>query len=291
MFRAFILCFILAVCSLASSSLTSPAAAAAQVPLDEDGFTAYVANAFRKSHTDASVSVVGPLHLKVQRGTNAWSSYLFTLHSYCTRNPAACEASVIIHADQMATAHTDNAAPVEASALRVVVRQTAYVDQITAHLAGKGDPIVEPIAGDLWMVAVFDQPSTISVLKPSDLDMLNLSADAALARAKENTKAALARRVPLKTTDHDDISVLKGDIYEASLFAFPEIWAPLAKSYNDRLIVAVPGSDVMLFTSGARDDSVSTLAELAKATMQGEYRPFSAEIFRWTDKGWVAASR
>ncbi|MGP0061733.1 MAG: hypothetical protein ACLPID_20895 [Beijerinckiaceae bacterium] len=286
MFRVFALGLILAAFSVIPQS-----AAANQVPLDENGFTAYVAKAFQDTHPGFSITVAGPLHLKVQRGGDVWSSYLFTLYSFCLRNPDTCEPHVVIHAEQMAEAHKDADAHIEASALRIMVRQTAYVDQIAANLKGRGDPVVEPIAGDLWIVAVIDRPSTVGILGPKDLDALHLSADEALARAKENTKAAIARRIPSLDSGSDDFEVLWGDVYQASLFAFPEIWAPLAKAYGDRLIVAVPGSDVMLFTRDAGNDSVAALAKMAAATMKGEYRPFSSVVYRWTDKGWIEASR
>jgi hypothetical protein len=268
-----------------------PPAAADQVPLDEAGFTAFVAKVFQKKHSDASVTVTGPLRLNIKAANENWASYLFTLYSYCTRNPATCEEHIVIHAEQIAASHKDEAAPREAIDLRIVVRQKIYVDQIAASLAGRGKPVAEPIVGDLWLLAVFDRPTTVSFLKPKDLETLHLTAEAALARAKENTKAIIGSRIPQDSSSSGEISIMGGDAYQASLLAFPELWAPLAKANDNRLIVAVPGSDVMLFTREDKGESIEALAKVSEATMEGEFRPFSATVFRWTDKGWITVER
>jgi hypothetical protein len=134
-------------------------------------------------------------------------------------------------------------------------------------------------------------PEAATILKPEDLHALHLSAEEALARAKTNTKAAIGRRVPQSEQDKDNVSVLWGDYYQASLLAFPELWAPLAKTYGDAsLIVAAPSPNKMMFTRAHDDDAVKTLSAIAAASMQGESKPISAEVFRWTEKGWVPAA-
>jgi hypothetical protein len=266
-------------------------AAATEIPLDEAGFTAFVAKVFKEKHSDASVTVAGPLQLNITAANESWASYLFTLYSYCMRNPTTCEEHIAVHAEQIAASHKDEAAPREATDLRIVVRQKIYVDQIAANLAGRGKPVAEALAGDLWLLAVFDRPTTVSFLKPKDLETLHLTAEAALARAKENTKAMIADRIPEDPSASGEISVLGDDTYQASLLAFPDLWAPLAKANDNRLIVAVPGADVILFTREDKSESVEALAKVAEATMEGEFRPFSPTVFRWTDKGWITVER
>ena len=215
----------------------------------------------------------------------------FTLYSYCTRNPATCEEHIVVHAEQIAASHKDEAAPREAADLRIVVRQKIYVDQIAASLAGRGKPVAEALAGDLWLLAVFDRPTTVSFLKPNDLETLHLSAEAALARAKENTKAVIRSRIPQDPSRAGEISVIGGDAYQASLLAFPDLWAPLAKANDNRLIVAVPGSDVMLFTREDKDESRRGFGKDSRSNDGGRIGPFSPTVFRWTDKGWIVVER
>jgi hypothetical protein len=140
-------------------------------------------------------------------------------------------------------------------------------------------------------VVVIDRPETVSVLKPSDLATLSLTADAAMARAKQNTKAELHGRLPRPDPSDESLSVLHGDSYESSLLAFPEIWAPLAKAYGGQLIVAVPGTYTVMFVKADKEKSVAALSAVAAAAMHDEFRPLSNTVFRWSDKGWVAASQ
>ena len=140
-------------------------------------------------------------------------------------------------------------------------------------------------------MVVIDRPETVSILKPSDLTTLNLTADEAMARAKNNTKAELGGRLPRPDPSDKSLSVLHGDSYQSSLLAFPEIWAPLAKAYGGRLIVAVPGTYAVMFVKADKEKSVAALSAVAAVAMNDEFRPLSNTVFRWTDKGWVAASR
>jgi hypothetical protein len=243
-----------------------------------------------KAYPGGTVAITAPLYLDIRRGKERWSSYLFTIYSYCKRNPTSCEAAAIEQVQQLAVANMATPGAPEASALRVVVRPSAYVAQVAQTLGGKDKPIAKPIVGDLWMIAVLDHPTTISILKPRDLDALHLSAEEALARAKENTKADIARRIPGKVAD-SKIGVLPGDTYEASLLAFPEMWAPLAKSFDERLIVSAPGAHMMLFSKENAPDAVAALAEIAEASMHGEQRPPSSAVYRWTKDGGIEALR
>jgi hypothetical protein len=138
---------------------------------------------------------------------------------------------------------------------------------------------------------VVDRPEAAKILKPGDLQPLHLSAEEALARAKANTKAAIGNRVPASEANKDDISVLWGGYYQASLLAFPELWAPLAKTYGDgSLIVAAPSPDKMMYMRARDDEAAKALSAVAAAAMEGEFKPISAQVFRWTEKGWVTAS-
>jgi hypothetical protein len=143
MVRVAFLCLALAV------SVNVRQACAASVPLDENGFTAYMAEAFRKADPEVSVTVIAPLRLEVKKGANTWPSYLYNIHSYCVRVPETCEHTAALHARQMAASHNEQSLPIEASALRMIVRPKAYVEQLARSFAGRGDPIAEPIAGDL----------------------------------------------------------------------------------------------------------------------------------------------
>lgn len=66
--------------------------------------------------------------------------------------------------------------------------------------------------------------------------------------------------------------------------------SPLAKSYGDALLVAAPSPDKMMFVRAHNSDAAKALSAVAAASMKGEFKPISAEVFRWTEKGWVLAS-
>ncbi|HLH11409.1 MAG TPA: hypothetical protein VKV77_05955 [Methylovirgula sp.] len=261
------------------------------VPGDEAGFTAYVANAFQKLAPNATVRIAGPLHLTIKQNGQTWETHLGNIYSYCRRNSAdECAGALELHLDRIVAAHNEGETRVSRSDLRVVVRQKEYVDEIKEHLGDSGDPIAEPLCADLWVLGVADQPDTIRMLQPSDLTALDLSPDEILALAKQNTKAEERGRVPtVKDAHKGEAGVLIGDTYTASLFAFPELWAPLAHAFGG-LIVTAPSSDQLLFMPDDGPGAAAALRKIAEVDFETAMRPLSQAVCRWTENGWVEVS-
>src|SRR5258707_3244986 len=83
--------------------------------------------------------------------------------------------------------------PVATSDLRVIVRSTGYVDALRKHAAERLEPqpIVRPLAGELWLVCVVDLPRQINMLTDRDLEKLGLSQEETIALGKQNLAAEL----------------------------------------------------------------------------------------------------
>jgi uncharacterized protein YtpQ (UPF0354 family) len=81
---------------------------------------------------------------------------------------------------------------------------------------------------------------------------------------------------------------MTGDTYESSLFAFPELWTPVADKMSGNLLIVVPSTDVVIFADGRKLRAAEQLADDARFVMMRANRPFSADVFRWSPAGWTA---
>ena len=106
-----------------------------------------------------TVRVAGPLTLAVvQDGKNRFEISLDRPWAACSREPADCEAAAAEYLKKTAeiiVAGLKPPTPPDRQQLRVVVRPTEYVDVIRGK---KQEPVVQPLAGDLWSVVMVDMP-------------------------------------------------------------------------------------------------------------------------------------
>lgn len=266
----------------------SASAATHRIPRTTGAFTRFVARQFRAALPSANIKVVHRLALNVAAtpsGTHLTD--LHTLYSTCRRNADVCGDEMEAFVTQMTTLYETPNAPLQRSALRIIVRPYAYVEHLRA--TSTPNPIAAPLYGNYWMIAVADHPTAIQMLDARDLAPLKLSAGEALAIGKKNMTGAVRAFLEQGLEGRSNIGgLLSGDSYESSAFAFPELWAPLAHAFGDNLLVSVPSSDVVLFSEGGQPHAETSMIESAKYIMARAERPFSPALFRWSRTGWQA---
>lgn len=265
---------------------------AAQTPLDEKGFTKAVAKAFRVAMPGFKVTIQGALALKIIGPDGGdHRSALDTVYDFCQRRPENCDEAVEHHVAQMSDTYARKPT-LDRSLLRAVVRTPAYVDAIRKVFVGKDDePAIAPFIGDLWVICVLDMPEAISTLGPGDLAKLGLSREEALAIAKTNDAALFE---PVERVGHPfpdgHVGLVATNPYEASRLLLPASWASLAAKYGGQLLVAAPGTDVMIYADARQPDALQSMRNHAAMVAARATRPLSPTILRWTPAGWVVAS-
>jgi uncharacterized protein YtpQ (UPF0354 family) len=265
------------------------ARAAGAVPEDPAGFTAFVAELFQRAMPDATISIKGPLQLVIK---SSGDSATDLSHPYedCGREWHRCRAIVNLFVNHMAAALESMDAPIERSALRIVVRPLAYLDKQRSMLPKGAEPVAAPLPGGFCMMWAVDKPTAIELLSSRDLEPLGLTAEEALAIGRKNLVAALRRQLkkgPEEMTD--TVGLMTGNPYESSLFAMPELWAPYAAAMGGDLLVAVPAPDVILVAAGGDPGAAGRVAKRARKVMASVNRPFTDMVFRWSAEGWQPA--
>jgi uncharacterized protein YtpQ (UPF0354 family) len=288
--RLFAACFLAAVVSCIP--VTRPAAEAG--PPGIDAFIARVAQMLAAALPKAEVTVSGPRTLRVrspQMGDGQIN--LERLSEFCARNRKDCDAALRTFVANVVERQNAAARPVERAIVRAVIRPAAYIEAARQSLGAHGGELVAvPFAGDLWLVCVADYPTTTRLLNVDDLRALDLDREAAIALAKSNLATVLRPigNVAASTLPQDAFGTISGDDYESSRVLLHEQWADLAKRFDGNLIVALPGSRLVLYGDARGPNAVDAMATLARKIAETQQRPISASVLRWTPDGWRPAS-
>ncbi|MFO1059328.1 MAG: hypothetical protein U1E53_20470 [Dongiaceae bacterium] len=260
--------------------------AAAAPPMDPAGFTAAVAEGFRRALPAARVTVSGPLLLSLELSTAPIGIELEPLLQRCRQDLPACDGAVEDYVRRMAATASEAAAPIRPEQLRVVVRSAAQVAE-ARRLAGGVDvaqPVARPLAGDLWLLCVVDHPLGIETLTSGEAAKLGLGEAAAIALAERNVAAALPpAAVALPDPPRHGVVVLSGDFYASSRLLLHEQWAPLSRRLKGRLVVAAAGIDRLVYGEGGDRAALAAIAARAAAEAQ---RPDPPTLLRWRPDGW-----
>jgi hypothetical protein len=254
---------------------------------DTDAFTAHVAELYQRAMPRMTIKIAGPLTLTISGCPHPTQANLDSAYSFCLRNPRDCEQVLTSYVAKMAAAFSQFDRPVTRERLRAIVRPSAYVEAAEKMFSGKGDPIAEPLVGDLWVMCAVDAPTAIEIMKPSDLKKLNLSQDEALTLCKKNAAAALPPLAPSKRDyPTPGVNIVTGDPYASNWLIFPERWVQIARDHHGDLLVAAPGPDAVIYTSGKREVSLDSFAEAAAFISLRAEKQLSTEVFRWSATGW-----
>lgn len=282
-------CVILAV-RMASAVLVCAAdsSIAGAAPRDPAAFTRHFAGALREGEPNISIQITAPLRLTVKGPSGDNDLYLDQIYSVCSRDPDSCESQIKAFIGQMSAYLAKPEPALTTSSLRVIVRTDDYMAQARQFMASHGGPIARPLPGGFWLMLAQDRPTTIAALPLDAVKPLGLAADQALDVGARNMAADVSQQVEQVRASRGKGAIigLGGSGYGASLFAFPDLWAPVARKYGGQLLVAVPANDAFLCADGRAPGMAQALAEAAQAAMASMDHPLSATVFRWTPHGW-----
>jgi hypothetical protein len=258
------------------------------VPREKAAFTHYIADKMRAAMPNVTVTLAAPL--EVRFGDSR--AFLDRIYDACQRTPDTCEQVTQNYVAGLAEDARMGSVPVTRAMLRAVVRPRAYVEELS-RLLGKDEAasmVMRALAGDLLIVCYVDFPRTTRPATGRDFEKLHLSKDEALAIALKNTAAELPEpRADNETYVERRIGLLAGSAYESSRLALHDSWAGLARAFGGKLLVAVPGADIVLFTQEEKG-AVAFLQGAARHMAEKNERPIAASVFRWTETGWEVAA-
>ena len=255
-------------------------------PLDEQGFTAFMADRFRQAVPDYAVTIEGPLTIKIDSPGDPLTCDLSRAHEYCRSQPGDMTEWLESYVEKARAYLEGMNAPIDRTMLRIAVRTNEYVERMQRDLAEKGLALTtEFLTDDLTAVCYIDLPTVLRTALPKDFEALGLTADDAMEVAKDNLAAGQDEFLA-SLNHHDGIAILTGDVYQSSWFALPEFFEDLADLYDGGLLVAVPAADSLLYARET-DELIIAMHEAAEDVADRNERPISKSVYRWTPEGWT----
>jgi hypothetical protein len=259
------------------------------IPKSAPAFTKFVARFIQDAMPEAKVAVAGRLRLDVETPKGGHTTDLHNVYSVCQRDPDTCIVEVTAFVGQMVVLYKADGTDVTRDALRIVVRPSGYVAAIRAN-PKRNKPLAAPLAGDYWMIAVIDQPTTVAMMDETDLPGLKLTPKEALAVAVANTRRVLRQSLEKELAKGSERGMLGGDYYVSSTVVFPDLWAPAAHAFKDNLLMTIPAGDVVPYSDGNQPGALPSIVHASDEVIAHANKPFSDNVFRWSPQGWVPVS-
>ena len=252
-------------------------------------FTDRVAQAVNALRANEEAHAVAPLRLEVRGPNGVKAINLERVYKSCKGDHASCRTAFLKLLGEIPETGASFAAAPKAEQVKVIVRPSGYVEPLSSKAS---DPVAEPLADDLWILAVRDAPTSISTLAEKDLAPLGFDLEGALGLGEHNLepqfKALIADAVKAKAPG---VARISGDEYTASLLATPDLWRPLVAACDGRLYVAAPAATSVLFVDAREPGALDELKGAVRAYLRFEPSPISRAIFEWTPKGWKVVAR
>jgi hypothetical protein len=147
------------------------------------------------------------------------------------------------------------------------------------------------LAGDLWEIAVVNQPASLIPVTPRVASEAGFKDEAELWPAAVGN---LTRHYPTLTgvpfPKLPFIKTLYLDDWGAALLTHSEAWAAIAKTTNGDLLAVAPSRSGIMYCGSKDDpDAIGTLRIAGQAIYNKDPDRLSATVLRWTSAGWVAA--
>src|SRR5215470_4208063 len=240
----------------------SDGALAQTIPVDEPGFTKFVAEQLRKA-VNEPVQIKGPLTLSI----GEVQANLDRIHVFCRKNAAGCAQEVDTYVKAVAQYHREGSSAPTKSAVRVVVRTTEYLQQ-GVKVSGKAPLVARPLVEGLVVLSVLDMPRAIRTITDKDGAALGLTASQVYDLGVANLRQTLKPLMEVaKPAGSQQIGSLTGDFFHPSRIVLVDSWAPLAKAQGGVLIVAAPTTDVVLYIGEDNPIAIGTLRALVGNVM------------------------
>ena len=281
---------LLALIALCWSLLGATPAMAADIPQDEAGFMQYVGAAFAKELPDLKFESAGPLTLIGRRadGVTTGTLSLATAYDYCLRVPNNCERAVGRYVGGMVQVAREAMKPAEKSAVRLVIRRRAFIDQVRVEQGSDPVPVyTRPLTPNLVIVPVIDLPLIQRYVNARDLPALGVDETGLFRLGEENLRTTQKPFVEiLKQPPINSIGVLTDDDFASSRIIFHDDWNDLAARLNGTLVVMLPTQGLLLYAGADNDTALGAMYTVGTDAARKTARGLSNLILRWTPKGW-----
>jgi hypothetical protein len=266
--------------------------AMADPPSDKEGFTRYALAQFQQRIEGHHFTLVQPLVLKVDGGgkDSLGNLYLDRIYQYSLANPEKADAALASYADRVAAALAELLRPPAKEDVTLVVRSQETLRQSLRSMGASFTVAAYPraLTPSLTYLPVLNSKTSFKWVNDKILTKLGLTEEELFRLARANLRSALRPLEEVTTVPspgQNAVGTLRDELAPSRLL-FPEEWAPIAKKLGGKLVVMVPGSDVLIYGDGSSAARIDALRTLGRDLGRRAEQPLSDAVLLWTETGW-----
>lgn len=256
--------------------------------LSPDAFTAHYVKVIEAQYPDIKVTIKEPLAISIaypDGGT--MNSFLDNAYIEYQQDPDNIDSVIVAYASGLDQTRELESAEFTLAEVMPVIKDISYIEQVGEMLKeadADNSLVYEPLNEELFVVYVFDTPTSIRFMTQSDLVELGVEQSSLREAALTNLQNVL-QHVQLEG-DPASLSMLVADgMYEASMLLFDGIWSKQQFPVKGDIVVYVPARDVVLITGSEDIVSLATIQEIL-FDKQGFAHPISNSGFVFKSGKW-----
>lgn len=256
--------------------------------LSPDAFTAHYVKVIEAQYPDIKVTIKEPLALSIaypDGGT--MNSFLDNAYIEYQKDPDNIDTVIVAYASGLDQTRELESAEFTLAEVMPVIKDINYIEQVGEMLKeadADNGLVYEPLNEELFVVYVFDTPTSIRFMTQSDLVELGVEQSSLREAALTNLQNVL-QHVQLEG-DPASLSMLVADgMYEASMLLFDGIWSKQQFPVKGDIVVYVPARDVVLITGSEDMVGLATIQEIL-FDKQGFAHPISKSGFVFKSGKW-----
>lgn len=282
---------------LAWISLTLGASAnspAQPIPSEEAAFTRLIAERMQQELPDFRIKPSGRLTVESMRPTGeVHQVYLDRVWALCNQDLLHCPDTVSWYISDSAEFARENARPFDKSMVSLVIQSESFVMRARQPIrVGTPAPVLlaRPFAGGFWVVAMLNHTRLSRPIVVEDFKKLGLDEDGVFDLGRRNLQAKLRplREVVQSLPAADSFGRLAESNYEYGRLILHSEWAPIAEKLNQRLLVMVLASNLVIYGDGSNQQAVDAMLAFALERVMRTQQMQLPPTFRWTAAGWEA---
>jgi hypothetical protein len=149
-----------------------------------------------------------------------------------------------------------------------------------------------PVFASLRIECYKGAPEFLFPINEWDGRVLNLSAADIGHSCIKSTRAALGPLNIPTQLPADGVRMMHGR-FAASQALFVDEWVSVAKQFGNKLLIAIPTTDTILYVGRNNEAAAKALMERAltlRGNMSDQYQRLTIDVYRWTPNGWETAT-
>jgi hypothetical protein len=142
-----------------------------------------------------------------------------------------------------------------------IIKDRRYIDNLQLDVNSEKPLVFEKLAGDIYIIYAIEEKHSFHFLLPSEMRDLNLSFEQLQKLAVDNLTKA---RPEIGVATYEKCSVIETSYpNKASLLLYDKMWEQIEKKNGGQIVAAVPGNDMLIFTTTETTGGIAKLKEVA----------------------------